>query len=168
MDLQKDVVVFNNFLSFYEAQKHFNFAKSYFSDTYKNDMADWDSRTKVIKEAEIIGSVQKYLENLLDIKLTCSEAQYQLWPEGSQSCLHKHGYDVNFISTRENTDFNSLIYLNDDYDGGEFITEHNFVLKPKVGDLTFFNGANVAHGVNPVLKSNRYTIIFWWTNTVLN
>jgi hypothetical protein len=162
MNLQKSVVVFNSFLPFYEAQKHFNFASSYFLDTYKGNMPDWDSRTKTIEETEIVELVQKYLENMLNVKLTCSQAQYQLWPEGSESFLHKHD-----SGGRESTDFNSLIYLNDDYIGGEFITEHNFVLKPKIGDLTFFNGANVAHGVNPVLKGDRYTMIFWWTNTIL-
>ena len=163
INLQKDVAVFKNFLPLQEAQEHFNFAKSYFSNSYKNEMQDWESRTKVIEDPKPINLVKEYLENELNVKLTCSQAQYQLWPEGSESFLHRHT-----ALNRESTDFNSLLYLNDDYDGGEFITEHGFVLKPEIGDLTFFNGMNIAHGVKPVLKNNRYTMIFWWINTVVN
>ena len=55
-----------------------------------------------------------------------------------------------------------MLYLNDDFLGGEFYTESGIVLKPKKGMLTLFNGATVKHGVKKVLEKDRYSIIFWW------
>ena len=95
----------------------------------------------------------------MPVKLTCHQAQTQVWNKESYSQLHTHTYN-----DRENTDFNSLIYLNDNFDGGEFITT-NQSYKPEFGSLTFFNGKQIYHGVNKVSKNHRYTLIFWWENT---
>ena len=54
------------------------------------------------------------------------------------------------------------LYLNDDFEGGEFITSTGFVLKPKQGMLTFFNGSKIIHGTRRTLSKDRKTLIFWW------
>ncbi len=74
--------------------------------------------------------------------------------------MHIHSeYDM------ESTDYNSILYLNDDFQGGEFFTE-NLVVKPKPGRLTFFDGRNNYHGLREVKMHHRYSIMFWWTNTI--
>ncbi len=88
-------------------------------------------------------------------------AQIQTWPTSSKSDLHVHGEKCDWDDGRENTGFNSLIYLNDDFEGGEFFTE-NIMIKPKTGTLTLFDGSTIYHGVKPILKGERYTIILWW------
>jgi hypothetical protein len=57
------------------------------------------------------------------------------------------------------------LYLNDDFEGGEFYTEHGIVVKPNKGMLTFFDGKNIMHGVKDLKGNVRYNIIFWWHNT---
>ena len=59
-------------------------------------------------------------------------------------------------------EYNSLIYLNEKFKGGEFYTKNGINLKPKKGMLTFFNGQTVHHGVKKVFNNDRKTIIFWW------
>ena len=125
-------------------------------------MVNWDERTIDISNEPIVIRVMKFLEDKLNVKLTCNQAQIQIWPKGSRSDLHVHEE-----GDREVTDFNSLIYLNNDYEGGEFYTGDGFVYKPSIGALTFFNGRIRTHGVKDVHKAHRYTLIFWWKNTVL-
>jgi predicted 2-oxoglutarate/Fe(II)-dependent dioxygenase YbiX len=83
----------------------------------------------------------------------------QNWNVNSISDLHIHNE-----RGREKTKYNSLIYLNDNYNGGEFYTKNGIVIKPSVGLLTLFNGQKVWHGVNMVKKKDRHTLIFWWKN----
>ena len=57
---------------------------------------------------------------------------------------------------------NSLIYLNDVDDGGEFYTENGITISGQGYTLTLFDGRNVKHGLKEVKNNNRYTIILWW------
>ena len=62
--------------------------------------------------------------------------------------------------------FSSLIYLNDDYKGGElFFKEENKIQKYKLKALScmiFPSGKEFAHGVKEILKGKRYTIPSWY------
>lgn len=58
-----------------------------------------------------------------------------------------------------------LLYLNDDYDGGNLIfPKHNISIKPKPGTLIFFEGdENNIHGVEEVKSGKRINMItFLW------
>ena len=63
--------------------------------------------------------------------------------------------------------FSSLIYLNDDYEGGElFFIENNKEKKYKLKSLScmiFPSGKEYPHGVKKILKGKRYTIPSWST-----
>jgi len=157
------VFVYENFLEKSLCQPYINRILEKWN-SFQNDndrMHNWEKKTIEITSDPIVSNVRYFLEEQLSIRLTCSQAQIQIWPRNIEGGLHKH--DSN---GRENTDFNSLIYLNDDYGGGEFYTENGVCYKPKVGALTFFNGAINMHGVKKVLGTHRFTLIFWWTNTV--
>ena len=83
-------------------------------------------------------------------------AQLQNWHVGSEGALHLHkGRGT------EESKYNSLIYLNDDFEGGEFYTK-NQIIKPQQGMLTIFDGSVTYHGVKEVKKKDRKTIILWW------
>lgn len=57
----------------------------------------------------------------------------------------------------------ALVYLNDDYDGGElYFPELNFSVKPKSGMLITFPGnLHYVHGVSKITKGVRYTLSQW-------
>ena len=38
----------------------------------------------------------------------------------------------------------------------------NLTFKPAPGTLILFNGRETYHGVKPIIKKERYSIIFWW------
>jgi len=120
---------------------------------------EWKNRTIDITNSEIVDRVKFFLNKQLNVETECDQAQIQLWPVGSLSELHTHTYD-----NREHGDYNSLIYLNDEFIGGEFFTETE-IIKPNKGLLTFFSGNDVPHGVKQIHLCHRYTLIFWWKNT---
>jgi hypothetical protein len=55
----------------------------------------------------------------------------------------------------------SVIYLNDDYEGGETVVG-NEEITPRQGKIVTFQGSSVLHSVNKVLKGNRYTSPVWY------
>lgn len=118
------------------------------------------TRIYIITEHRICGVIQEFLESQLKVKLTLERAELQVWPVGGHSEFHKHD-----ARGRDKTDYNSLLYLNDDFSGGEFFTE-DIRVQPRKNMLTFFDGRHIMHGVTKVEgPSHRYTIIFWWQNT---
>jgi len=62
-------------------------------------------------------------------------------------------------------DFGCVLYLNDDYEGGElYFPNHNIELKPKPNTLVFFPGTlEYLHGVKPIKNGIRYTLTSFWT-----
>jgi hypothetical protein len=61
--------------------------------------------------------------------------------------------------------FGAIIYLNDDYSGGEtYYPEHNVSIRPEVGKLAVHPGdPNHLHGVSKVEGGMRYTLASFWT-----
>lgn len=124
-------------------------------------MAFYPTRNVILKpEDPIIAIVQTFLESKIKARLTCYEAELQTWPIKSYSKLHVHDKPG-----RIQGDYNSLLYLNDDFDSGEFYTNTGIIITPKKNRLTFFDGKHTYHGVKPVERNHRYTAIFWWKNT---
>jgi hypothetical protein len=74
------------------------------------------------------------------------------WKEGLSMSKH---FDFNFHT------WTSVIYLNDDYEGGETVVGDKEVV-PLKGKIVTFQGASILHGVNKVLKGDRYTVPVWY------
>jgi len=74
------------------------------------------------------------------------------WPVSSKMSMHSD----------HNTDkFAFVIYLNDDYKGGETVIEDLKIIKPEIGKLLTFNGVKYRHCVNEIKLKDRYTLIGW-------
>jgi len=101
---------------------------------------------------------QKY--NYENIKQKNSRLSIARWDVGSKLMLHVD--DLGYVT---NNHLATLIYLNDDYAGGELgFATHNIVIKPNKGDLIFFPGnMHYAHEVKEVLSGTRYTLPIWFT-----
>lgn len=76
--------------------------------------------------------------------------------------MHEH-----FDTTKPN-DIATLIYINDNYKGGEiYFPEHNVSIKPEQGDLICFpDNPDYIHGVMPITSGTRYTLPRWFTRIV--
>ena len=70
------------------------------------------------------------------------------------------------VFMKEHTDYphqslSSILYLNDDYEGGETMVG-NKIIKPETGKIIFFSGTKIPHGVKKLIKGRRYTIPSWY------
>ena len=162
IEKNKDQVYFvDNFIDDKECKYWISFSKNISKNVrekYEHTVNElWKYRTVNITQSNIVNKVEEYINKKLKLNLKIKEAELQNWIVNSSSELHTH---VNEF--RKDTNYNSMLYLNDDFLGGEFYTESGIVLKPKKGMLTLFNGATVKHGVKKVLEKDRYSIIFWW------
>jgi hypothetical protein len=100
--------------------------------------------------------------DLGDIKILEKEEFLSVvhWETGSY--LNTHVDDLGYVTENH---LPIIIYLNDNYEGGEIKFEtHDLSIKPKSGDLVMFPGnMHYAHEVTKVLSGDRYTLPIWFT-----
>ncbi len=82
------------------------------------------------------------------------------WTKGTYLKLHVD--DLGYVTDNH---LPVLIYLNNDYEGGEIKFElHNLSIKPNPGDFIVFPGnLHYPHEVTEVLSGIRYTLPIWFT-----
>lgn len=97
------------------------------------------------------------------------------WPEGTSMHEHIDNWDPNIES--KNIVFSSVLYLNDDFDGGEiyFPNLGGFSYSPQCGKMIIFPTESYddnfkhedgythshLHGIKPIVSGNRYTLSLW-------
>ena len=59
-------------------------------------------------------------------------------------------------------DYSSLVYLNDNYDGGELFFENEIFKMKALSCIIFESGPHHKHGVKIIKKGKRYTIPSWY------
>ena len=81
-------------------------------------------------------------------------SQVVVWPEGSKQQRH---LDLPFHV------YTSIIYLNDNFEGGNTRVD-DFEIIPKTGKLITFKGNDILHEVLTITKGNRWTLPTWYKN----
>jgi len=87
------------------------------------------------------------------------ETQLVGWDVGMDQPLHR---DV----TRPSTTYAAVIYLNDDFEGGETVLADIATIRPRAGALLAFHGARLQHAVTAVRSGRRFTMPLWFTDAV--
>lgn len=121
---------------------------------------------KILSNA--INQVQKEIEFYFGRSLETNSAGIRRWDVGEYQPLHADGEDPEghpneaFI-----VDYGAVIYLNDDYEGGEiYFPDHKLEFKPSAGTLVFFpSNIMYIHGVREITKGIRYTTPSFWIPT---
>jgi predicted 2-oxoglutarate/Fe(II)-dependent dioxygenase YbiX len=120
----------------------------------------------ILKDA--IDRVQKEIEFYFGRPLEVNFPGIRRWDVGEYQPLHADGEDPEghpneaFI-----VDYGAVIYLNDDYEGGEiYFPDHKLEFKPSAGTLVFFpSNIMYIHGVREITKGIRYTTPSFWIPT---
>lgn len=81
------------------------------------------------------------------------------WPINSFQDLH---YD----NTDKKTTLSSILYLNNNFNGGETYFEEGTIISPKLNRCLIFDGKKYKHGVNKINKGDRYTLAIWYKNNI--
>jgi hypothetical protein len=77
------------------------------------------------------------------------------WNVGQNMGPHADGQDGSYGLA-----FTMVLYLNDDYEGGEInFPNHNVMIKPRAGSLVMFPATSeFVHEVKPIVSGVRYTV----------
>lgn len=93
------------------------------------------------------------------------------WKEGKEMAAHKDNGYADDKETFEMREYTAVLYVNDDYEGGEtFVLEEGsdkevISYKPKKNSmLVFRSDESCIHGVKKILKGNRLTLSIWFTS----
>lgn len=120
------------------------------------------NNTNILKVSEIKSNIinnikEKVVSNcssLTNSKIYLDNYELVEWPTGSH---HPPHYDLP-------TDiFSSVIYLNDNFDGGETYFSESKIIKPKKGSCLTFSNSKYRHSVNKINTGTRYTFSFWFS-----
>tara|TARA_Y100000004_G_scaffold136014_1_gene153944 strand:+ start:135 stop:548 length:414 start_codon:yes stop_codon:yes gene_type:complete len=74
-----------------------------------------------------------------------------MWPPSSSMDMH--------IDEGDKMSF--LLYLNDNFDGGETVVE-DVIVKPKQGKILIFSNGIMKHKVKKIKKNNRFMLAGWY------
>ena len=108
-----------------------------------------------------------FIDHYFNIKtVPWHEPRLCRWKKGHSMDLH---VDQN-PDLKDYMDYSSLVYLNDNYKGGELFfrnqdnQEQDFKMKA-LSCMIFESNAFNSHGVRKILKEKRYTIPSWYRKT---
>jgi len=73
-----------------------------------------------------------------------------------------NGQELHFDLASSRTTLSSIVYLNNDFEGGETYFEDGTIFKPKPGRALYFDGNYHKHGVKAINKGTRYTVATWY------
>jgi hypothetical protein len=109
--------------------------------------------------------LQEYVEDAHQRPVKSVSNHAQKWEVGAFAPFHSDNTDMEGNwSAWEKSKLVCLLYINDDYEGGELdFRDHDLTIKPKAGQLiTFPGGILNVHQVKKVESGTRHTIGAFW------
>lgn len=122
---------------------------------------------------KILKRMQKCMMNKFELNETIYPDTMQVvkWVEGSYQPPHADNAEPdgspNYTPWRL---YSGLLYLNDDYDGGQtYFTRLGVEIQPSAGGLAIFEAdMEHEHGVREVTRGTRKTIVTFWNHQLIN
>jgi hypothetical protein len=174
---KEDIVSYEGFIPKEDCEKLIKYFKTKtewnpvaFYESYGMNMITHDPALEEFGlPADYLGGVAKRMQEAVEdahgrpVKVVSTHAQK--WETGSFASYHSDNSDMEGKpSAWEPSRFVCLVYLNDDYVGGELdFRDHNITIAPPVGILiTFPGGIDNVHAVKEVTEGCRYTLGAFW------
>ena len=171
-----NIIVLENFISPDDLDRFYLYSKSiekflsipednWDNRVHSSELFESSNKTLFLKLLEYQKKLKIEIEKRFNFVLQENSPSIVLWRPGDDQPPHadKQEQNGNPNSYPEN-DVASLMYINDNYDGGEiYFTNQDITIKPKAGSAIFFPGdIHYTHGVTKVLNNNRYTSPAFW------
>lgn len=152
------------------AAKHSATVGTYDKDNFTTNInKDKCNAFLVDYELSDVSNILKYcvdlVKNIYKVNVLETNIEFLCYKDGSQYWPHIDGqYAKGNLMKRShlNRDVTCIVYLNDDYTGGELNFKiFNQTYKPKANDVICFLGSyRYIHSVSPV-TGERYALVFW-------
>lgn len=129
-------------------------------------LLEYDRDAAIIMLDANIRCGQKIKEEYeIDDAVYADTLQIVRWFPGMSQPPHADDMSNTDIDGFSHRAFGSIIYLNDEYDGGHtFYPNFNFEIIPKAGSLAVHPGdPEHLHGVTEIKNLTRYTMVSFWT-----
>lgn len=173
-------IIIKNFLNKDDCEYLINTVKNV--DCWEKNHGDfWENR--ILSDTTIYKDIDKIAGRLLyDVRIKISDVikkEYKLskqvypdlcqvvrWFPGQQQPPHADDMkDTEGHEWYHHRDYGSIIYLNDNYDGGNtYYPKQKLSITPEIGTLLVHPGDQEHfHGVTKIKNSTRYTISSFWT-----
>jgi len=177
--LKEDVVCYKNFISSEDCKKLVEYYKQKtdwtrvaFYELYGMNMLEDDQQLENFGLprnylATVAERMKEAVESGLNKKIKKVSTHAQKWETGSFASFHSDNSNMDGTpSAWEKSKYVCLIYLNDDYSGGQLnFRDHKITISPPEGMLvTFPGGFDNIHEVKKVLSGTRYTLGAFWDN----
>jgi len=152
----------NNFFDNEKCESLINFHKENFDNLLSNELSNYHDLTEVIQffnlqnvdlSKQIAADITCHVRQI-NTKAFINYFQIVKWSNGS--------YQNEHLDFPEHI-LTSIIYLNDDYEGGETVVGDK-IIKPEKGKIITFQGNEIKHKVNQITKGVRYTVPVWYKN----
>lgn len=176
--IKEDVVFYNNFLTQEECETLVRvfededqpWSMSAFFESYGMSIMPEDpilERYGLPRDyfGKLADRLHKVVEDAHERPVKSVSSHAQKWQIGAFAPFHSDNTDMDGNpSAWEKSKLVCLLYINDDYGGGELdFRDHDISIKPVAGQLiTFPGGFNNIHQVLPVKGSTRHTIGAFW------
>lgn len=120
-----------------------------------------DGQLKLIAD-NLLEDIRKYIKEKYNTEVYCDTIDIIRWPQGLSQPPH-----IDACKGLEYRDYGCIIYLNDDFEGGEtYYPNIGMKVKPQPGVIVVHPGSeHYLHGVTEVKNNTRYTIASFWTTT---
>lgn len=176
--IKDDVVFYNNFLTPEECKTLIEvfedeeqpWSMSAFFESYGMSIMPEDpilERYGLPRDyfGKLADRLHKVVEDAHQRPVKSVSSHAQKWQIGAFAPFHSDNTDMDGNpSAWEKSKLVCLLYINDDYEGGELdFRDHDICIKPVAGQLiTFPGGFNNIHQVLPVKGTTRHTIGAFW------
>jgi len=70
----------------------------------------------------------------------------------------------NFDPNEKQREWTCILYLNDNFSGGETYVPNGETFVPETGAGLLFQGIYIEHGVNKIRRNQRHTLSFWFSD----
>ena len=173
-----DIIGYKNFVPQGELQKIIDYFESMghlwndvaFFESYGMGIPGSDnSATNYGLEADYFGTLRDRYQSAVAeshgraVRPNTSHAQK--WEVGAFANPHSDNSDFHGNPNAfEINKYVGILYLNDDYEGGElYFPHHDITIKPEAGMfITFPGGHENIHGVTHITEGTRYTMVSFW------
>jgi Rps23 Pro-64 3,4-dihydroxylase Tpa1-like proline 4-hydroxylase len=133
-------------------------------DAQVGDVRDFSFRRLKQFQEIIFPQIKNYVEDCSDEPLEMESFTLLRYTEGQYFTEHSDEVGGN------NRKLSIVIYLNDDYEGGEiYFRKQNLTIKPKANSLVAFPSTEeFVHEAKPIASGTKYIITSFWYSRLEN